>query len=160
AYIAFSKHNRIAGNANPFKAYRINEAIPKVGDLVCKSRARSGATYDNIRVGMKTHCDVVTGVAPDGLEVIGGNVSNSVLRRKVRVDSAGHVTDPDYFAVIKVDAKQPAVTSNGGVPVLPGVDGITAPRLLKRETTPPGSTLYLGIDLKITDQFGITAPQM
>jgi peptidoglycan hydrolase-like protein with peptidoglycan-binding domain len=108
-YTAAAKENRLHGNNNPFKAYRTNEISTRVGDLVCKARAGSGATYDTIRPGMTTHCDVVVAVQPDGLEVVGGNVSNSVSRGRVRVDAAGHLTDPNYFAVIRIDAKQPAV---------------------------------------------------
>jgi peptidoglycan hydrolase-like protein with peptidoglycan-binding domain len=108
-YTAAAKENRLRGNNNPFKAYRTNEISTRVGDLVCKARAGSGATYDTIRPGMTTHCDVVVAVQPDGLEVVGGNVSNSVSRGRVRVDAAGHLTDPNYFAVIRIDAKQPAI---------------------------------------------------
>ena len=77
-YIKAAKDNRIANNDNPFKAYRVSEVAPQVGDLVCKRRAGSGATYDNIRAGMTTHCDIVTNVQPNRLMTIGGNVSNSV----------------------------------------------------------------------------------
>jgi len=35
---------------------------------------------------------------------------------------------------------------------------VTAPRLLRQEANPPGTTLYVEIDLKIVDKFGITAP--
>jgi hypothetical protein len=156
-YTAAAKANRIAQNDSPFKAYRISEVTPRVGDLVCKSRAGSGATYDTIRPGMKTHCDIVTGAGPDGLEVVGGNVSNSVSKGRVHLDSAGHIKDPNYFAVIRIDGAQPAV-----LPKVPGPVATqgAAPRLLKREIVPAGTTLYLEINLEITDKFGITAPPM
>ena len=101
-YIKAAKDNRLAGNSNPFKAYRVNEVQPRPGDLVCKSRAGSGATYDNIREGMLTHCDIVTEVQPGRLLTIGGNVNNSVDRRAVRTDAAGHIAQPGYFTVIRV----------------------------------------------------------
>jgi hypothetical protein len=104
AYIKAAKDNRIANNDNPFKAYRITEVAPKVGDLVCKSRAGSGATYDNIRVGMKTHCDVVTDVQLSRLLTIGGNVSQSTSMTPVSTDTRGLITNPNYFAVIKIGA--------------------------------------------------------
>ena len=104
AYIVAAKNNRLANNSNPFKAYRISEVRPQPGDLVCKSRAGSGATYDNIRVGHKTHCDVVTEVRPGQLVTIGGNVSNSVSQTRVATDANGIINDPRYFAVIKVGA--------------------------------------------------------
>jgi len=102
AYIKAAKENRLANNANPFKAYRINEIRPTVGDLVCKSRAGSGATYDNIQPGMATHCDVVTSSQPGKLITIGGNVADSVSTTFVPVDSSGLVQSPSCFAVIKV----------------------------------------------------------
>jgi hypothetical protein len=104
AYTAAAKQNRLANNNIPFKAYRITEVDPRVGDLVCKSRAGSGATYDNITPGMATHCDIVTTVEPNRLITVGGNVSNSVKQTQVRTDASGHINQPGYFAVIKVGA--------------------------------------------------------
>jgi hypothetical protein len=101
-YIRAAKDDRIANNDNPFKAYRISEMPPRVGDLVCKNRSGSGATYDNIRPGMTTHCDIVTEVAPNRLTTIGGNVSNSVCRTFVPTDARGLIARSNYFAVIRV----------------------------------------------------------
>jgi len=101
-YIKAAKDNRLANNENPFKAYRINELRPEVGDLVCKSRAGSGANYENIRRGLATHCDVVVEVQPGRLSTIGGNVDNSVSSTPVRTDANGYINQPGYFAVIKV----------------------------------------------------------
>jgi peptidoglycan hydrolase-like protein with peptidoglycan-binding domain len=164
-YIVAAKNNRLANNSNPFKAYRISEAAPEVGDLVCKSRAGSGATYDTIRSGMTTHCDIVTDVKPGSIAVIGGNVSQSVARKTVPTDSSGRITVRDYFAVIRVGR-------TGGIPVAPApgpapgpapssqptpLPGVAVPTVLKQESTPPRTTLYAKIDLGITDRFGIKA---
>jgi peptidoglycan hydrolase-like protein with peptidoglycan-binding domain len=104
AYTAAAKQNRLANNNNPFKAYRITEAKPRVGDLVCKRRDGSGATYDNIASGMATHCDIVTAVEPNRLITVGGNVSDSVKQTVVPTDANGFINKSDYFAVIKVGA--------------------------------------------------------
>jgi hypothetical protein len=101
-YTVAAKANRMVGANNLFKAYRITEKAPRVGDLVCKSRAGSGATYDNIKVGMSTHCDIVTAVEPNRLTTIGGNLSDSVSRTYVQTDANGYITSPEYFAVIRV----------------------------------------------------------
>jgi hypothetical protein len=101
-YIKAAKDNRIANNSNPFKAYRVSEMPPRVGDLVCKSRSGSGASYDNIMPGMATHCDIVTAVESNRLATIGGNVSNSVGRTFVPINARGLITSPVYFAVIRV----------------------------------------------------------
>jgi hypothetical protein len=106
-YIKAAKDNRLANNDNPFKAYRITEVKPEPGDLVCKSRAGSGATYENIRRGMKTHCDIVTEVHPGRLTTIGGNVSDSVSKTPVTTNMNGYVNDPRYFAVIKLVSPAP-----------------------------------------------------
>lgn len=100
-YTYAAKQNRLVNNDNPFKAYRVTEAVPRPGDLVCKSRAGSGATYDTIRPGMSTHCDIVVGVQPGQIATIGGNVSNSVKATTVSTDANGLITTPGYFAVIQ-----------------------------------------------------------
>ena len=158
-YTRAAKDNRIANNSNPFKAYRIAELAPQVGDLICKSRAGSGATYDNIRPGMTTHCDIVTEVRPGSIAAVGGNVSNSVAQSNVRTDSGGRIIAPNYFAVIRVDNQQPS-TPVVPVPTPPQPSAASPPRLLKQESTPPGVTLYAEIDLKIVDKAGIRAPSV
>jgi hypothetical protein len=100
-YIVAAKANRLENSANPFKAFRISEVQPRVGDLVCTSRANSGATYDNIHYPMATHCDVVTEVRPREVVSIGGNVSQSVARTIVPLDQGGRVSKSGYFAVIR-----------------------------------------------------------
>lgn len=103
-YTKAAKDNRLANNANPFKAYRITEIKPQVGDLVCKTRARSGTTYDNVRRGRKTHCDIVIKVQPNKLITIGGNVRESVSKTPVTTDANGHINQSRYFAVIRISA--------------------------------------------------------
>ena len=165
-YTRAAKNNRLADNKNPFKAFRPNEIVPRPGDLICRSRAGSGATYDNIRPGMKTHCDIVVDVQPKALSVIGGNVSNSVCRRTVHTDDQGRVTEPHVFAVIRVGTHKPRVpTGPRNVPDTPTptpvAPGITAPpKLLKQETSPPAATLYAEIDLGIVDRFKLRAAAM
>jgi flagellum-specific peptidoglycan hydrolase FlgJ len=158
-YTRAAKDNRIANSANPFKAYRVAELAPQAGDLICKSRAGSGSTYDNIRPGMTTHCDIVTEVRPRSLLVVGGNVNNSVAQKTVRTDPGGRITEPNYFAVIRIDGQQPS-TPVVPSPTPPRPAAGSPPRLLKQESTPPGTTLYVGIDLKIVDKAGITAPPL
>ena len=80
-YIAAARRNRLDNvTANPFWAYRADEVVPQVGDLICNARGNSGATYDNIgdKQRRKTHCDIVTAVSPSKLRVIGGNVNQNV----------------------------------------------------------------------------------
>ena len=157
AYTRAAIDNRLANNSNPFKAYRISEVAPRAGDLVCKSRAGSGATYDNVRPPMKTHCDIVTEVRPRSIVTVGGNVSDSVAQKILPTDPDGRIVEPDYFAVIQIDGQQPS-SPVGPLPTPAQPAAVTAPRLLRQEANPPGTTLYVEIDLKIVDKFGITAP--
>jgi hypothetical protein len=114
-YIRAARRNRLDRNtANPFWAYRVMEVAPRVGDLVCATRAGSGATYDNIgdAAVRPTHCDVVTDVRPGQLRTIGGNVSQTVGCKEVLIHPDGRVrTDGNqsrYFAIIS--ASGPRVT--------------------------------------------------
>jgi hypothetical protein len=101
-YISAARKNRLENNRNPFKAYRTSEVAPRIGDLVCKSRGGSQATYDTIQPGMKTHCDIVVEVRPNAIVTIGGNVSNSVSHTVVRTNPQGLIIAPSYFAVIRI----------------------------------------------------------
>jgi peptidoglycan hydrolase-like protein with peptidoglycan-binding domain len=107
-YVGEAKRNRLANNSNPFKAYRISEASPRLGDLVCVERQEpngnwSGVTYDNVDQGFRaSHTDIVTEVKPGQLKAIGGNVSDSVSQKTIRIDSSGHITEPRYYAVVCV----------------------------------------------------------
>ena len=97
-YTSSAKENALKNNNNLFEAYPVTKVVPRVGDIVCKSRANSGATYDNIRPGMNTHCDIVTSVQPNSISMIGGNVDNSVSQKKVTTDPTGKITGQDFFA--------------------------------------------------------------
>ena len=156
-YTRWAKDNRMANGANPFKAYRVSELTPQVGDIVCKRRAGSGATYENIRPGMKTHCDIVTEVRPGRLVTIGGNVNNSVAQTAPRTDTGGFLSDPNYFAVIRIGGTQPSVPIVPvPTPATPGTRSV--PKLIRQESIPPGTTLYVEIDLQIVDKLKIIAP--
>jgi hypothetical protein len=79
-------------DAAGFWAWRLNEIKPKIGDLVCWSRQR-GIDYDHQNGGnYPGHCDIVVQVFSDRVNVIGGNVGNSVTRRPLAVDSSGYLS--------------------------------------------------------------------
>ena len=102
-YVAAAKGNRLANNANPFKAYRISEAVPRPGDLVCAERSSSGVTYDNVDDGKfrASHSDVVVEVRSGLIVVIGGNLSDSVSQGTAVVNTAGKLIGAPYYAVIR-----------------------------------------------------------
>ncbi|MEI9897871.1 MAG: DUF2272 domain-containing protein [Chthoniobacter sp.] len=74
-----------------FLGYRLKEYAPQVGDLVCWAR-QAGISYENQNHGAYAgHSDLVVAVNNGNVEVIGGNVSNSVTRRPLPTDSQGHL---------------------------------------------------------------------
>jgi hypothetical protein len=93
-YVRAARQNRLSGNlANPFWAFRPTEVVPRVGDIVCASRAKSGATYDNIAEPrlLATHGDVVVEVRPGSIRVIGGNVKQTVGEKALRTQPDGRL---------------------------------------------------------------------
>lgn len=123
SYIRAAHRSRMDGNTTSvFWAYRATELAPQVGDLVCASRANSGATFDNIVETQlrATHCDIVTEVRPGELRVIGGNLSQSVGAKKIRTQPNGFVSldgpQARIFAILRCrsgPAPDQAAASNG-----------------------------------------------
>lgn len=71
--------------------YRLHAERPSPGDIVCWAR-QPGIDYDNQNGGdYKGHCDVVVSVGDDHVEIIGGNVGNSVTRRPLKLLEDGTI---------------------------------------------------------------------
>jgi len=101
-YITDSIANRKNGKPNaPFVGYRVNEYSPKVGDMVCYAR-QSGINYDTTG-SYKSHCDIVVSTKGNQIEVIGGNVNQSVTKKILKTNSKGILLDSskNWFTVIK-----------------------------------------------------------
>ena len=84
--------------------YSIDKARPEPGDLIgCGRASDSSISYNNLPEWYKSHCDVVVALGPDWIEVIGGNVGNSVTKRLIRtVNGFLHrTTDDPWFVVMK-----------------------------------------------------------
>ena len=80
-----------------FVPRRVAEYSPAPGDLVCATRGPNhavaggeDASAETLR-GANTHCDLVVGRSGRSLEVVGGNVRNSVSRTTVTLDRAGRL---------------------------------------------------------------------
>jgi hypothetical protein len=84
------------------RLYRIHQRSPQVGDLVCMGRDESGVTFDNLDDGhfRPAHCDIVVGRSGNRIQVIGGNVSDSVSLREFALKNS--YLSPPFFAVMKV----------------------------------------------------------
>jgi hypothetical protein len=151
-YVAAAKRNRLANNRNPYKAYRVTEIRPQVGDLVCAERKDSsgrwsGVNYDNVDDGRfrAAHCDVVTEVRGNRVTAIGGNVRNSVSKKTIRVDPSGRITLPHYFAVIRVGMPGPSSTPIPTRPISRVQPTVTTRPGVGSMPQGPFGTLILGV---------------
>jgi peptidoglycan hydrolase-like protein with peptidoglycan-binding domain len=116
-YVEAAKNNRLANTPSPFRAYRIHEVKPQVGDIVCTERHNSGVNYDNVTChpARASHGDIVTAVQGNRVTVIGGNVGNTVGRKTLFTNAQGYIDQTrerqrGYFAVIKLILPQPTST--------------------------------------------------
>ncbi len=109
AYINEYVLNNKQGNLNAaFVGYDIDDTAPRIGDLVCYTREDATTTFDSITssTGFYTsHCDLVTALGSGQIEVIGGNVNNSVTKKILRTNGQGLVTDTfnRWFVVIRAN---------------------------------------------------------
>jgi peptidoglycan hydrolase-like protein with peptidoglycan-binding domain len=83
-----------------FFGYKLDEYSPKVGDLVGYSR-QNGVNF-NTRGFYKSHTDIVVAVRNREIDVIGGNVSDSVTKKTLAIDSQGRLIDKsqDWFVIL------------------------------------------------------------
>lgn len=84
-----------------FWGYRLKERAPEVGDMVAYAR-QDDIDFDHRAPVYKSHCDLVVAVRPGEIDVIGGNVQDSVTLKRLKTDSQGLLVDGHYrwFAVL------------------------------------------------------------
>ncbi|VTU32663.1 DUF2272 domain-containing protein [Variovorax sp. PBL-E5] len=92
------------------RACDITRTPPRVGDLVCQARgAEAGLdSFDKIGEVLATrptggsalpmHCDAVVAVDATGFDTIGGNVLQSVTRRRLDFAPGTRLLDPSYLS--------------------------------------------------------------
>jgi len=109
-YINAAKEGRagLAIAAEPPERY-----APRRGDLICLWRGRRPISYDALPAGhFPGHCDIVVARHPGSLDVIGGNVDNSVSMKRIPVAADGRLAAPDgtivdpdhpWFVVLRVE---------------------------------------------------------
>ncbi|MCH9659487.1 MAG: DUF2272 domain-containing protein [Bacteroidetes bacterium] len=88
----------------PFWGFRISEHKPQLGDMVCRSRAGSGVTYDFAKNNdaFKSHCDIIVRITKDHVVTLGGNVRHSVSKTNYALNSRGLlIDDGKIYAVLK-----------------------------------------------------------
>jgi hypothetical protein len=107
--------NLAAAGANAsLRAYPPQTYAPALGDLICEGRGRAASLHFAdlpTAAPFPSHCDIVVGVAPGTLSVIGGNVDDAVTEKHVPVTAAGMLAGPDgvpidtryaWFVVLRI----------------------------------------------------------
>jgi phage replication-related protein YjqB (UPF0714/DUF867 family) len=104
-----------------FKGYRLNEVAPQIGDLVCFSSGEDAGKVDyDTTTDYRAHCDIIVATQSGQIEVIGGNVQESVFKTTLQTDSQGYLIDTTkpWFVVIQnllqQDSKSETMTSYNG----------------------------------------------
>ncbi|SEM03557.1 hypothetical protein SAMN05518845_11514 [Variovorax sp. YR750] len=97
-----------------FHAFRVTDprATPQVGDLIAYARPDKDGqalSFDEAQKwftrtsSYKSHSDLVVAASPGAVEVIGGNVRDSVMKKVVPLDASGRIADRSltWFAVLR-----------------------------------------------------------
>ena len=91
------------------RACDLARTTPRVGDLVCQARAGEAGLNSFEKIGevlaarptggeaLPMHCDIVSAVDDRGFDAIGGNVLQSVTRRRMDFASGTKLLDASYF---------------------------------------------------------------
>jgi hypothetical protein len=112
-YINAARQNAAGSSAMAITAERPESYAPQRGDLICLSRTRQPIRFDDLPTGrFPCHCDIVVATRPGVLDVIGGNVDDSVSLKRIPVTADGRLAGPDgtaldpdhpWFVVIRVE---------------------------------------------------------
>lgn len=98
-YIGEAIKNRKENAQKNFKGYKLNEKKVEIGDLVCYAR-QEGVNYDTTG-DYASHCDIVVNIGKDYAEGIGGNVSDSVNKKKIPLTNGFVKEGGKRFVIIK-----------------------------------------------------------
>ena len=106
-YISQSIRDRLSTRvAAGYWGWRLNEAKPTPGDIVCWSR-QAGIDYEHQNGGdYQGHCDFVVEIHANYLLITGGNVGDSVTTRPIPLDKDGYILPSHHgseylFALMK-----------------------------------------------------------
>ncbi|MGY2811959.1 DUF2272 domain-containing protein [Bradyrhizobium sp. USDA 4506] len=91
-YIFRAIRDLLQGNSEAgYYCYQLNEWKPQAGDIVCWARQAS-IDYQHQNGGHYAgHCDVVVEVAAGQVQVVGGNVGDSVTKRPLGLNGGGYL---------------------------------------------------------------------
>lgn len=102
------KAKKSGDTAAAYWGFRIDEAVPRAGDLI--GHGRGNLTFEEAQElydregSYESHADIVVEARPGEIDVIGGNVSESVTKKTLATDpKSGILTDRSFpwFVVMK-----------------------------------------------------------
>ena len=81
---------------SPFRPHAPAEYAPRPGDLLCMDRSAAPLRHWTERLAeagrlRPMHCDIVVGLTPGAVEVVGGNVHDAVVLTRFPADASGRV---------------------------------------------------------------------
>jgi hypothetical protein len=113
---AVAKKNANDGSAL-YWGYRVDDpiAVPEPGDIIGGARPQNDTSNMTHEKALKfydktgpynSHADIVVAKHPGRIDVIGGNVSNSVTKKTLHVGATGQLVKDDFywFVVMKLRA--------------------------------------------------------
>ncbi len=93
--------------------YRLGEpgGSPTVGDLIGYARGKGitadkAAKYFDKTGSYESHTDVVIAVRSTEIDVIGANVLDSVTKKTLKINNAGHIEDSEHFWFVTLKRQQ------------------------------------------------------
>ena len=88
----------------PFWGFRLDEALPQIGDIVGRWREVPRTFQDAVvSDSFKSHTDIIISVSPDFVLAIGGNISNSVSISRYPKTASGHLSDAQGAIILMVN---------------------------------------------------------
>jgi len=100
-YFFAARKNREENNPNMVYSYRLHEYKPRIGDLICNSRAGFTNVYDRTK-SFDSHCDIVIDIDEKNniATTIGGNVDDSVRKKRIPLQNGYVKSGNNRFATI------------------------------------------------------------
>ncbi len=114
-YVRDAIRRAAEGGEQPYRAHPIGAVALQRGDIVVQWRAGLGdgtrdrpVTYESAaRIEPFTsHGDIVVSASADAAEIVGGNLADTVMRRRLALDGSGRLADPSqlrghWFALLR-----------------------------------------------------------
>lgn len=115
-YIHAAKRQGVQG---VLQAHAPNRYAPKVGDIITYARGDDPVDLDDLPAWFTSHGDIVVAVHDGYVEVIGGNVGNTVTRRPFSTTPTGRLNDKRvaWIAVIENRIPVPAAPTMAAMEV-------------------------------------------